>query len=225
MNFIIIFMTYLSLVNQLSFKFMKKSLKNYSCIILLLTGIFNAENVCSSDDEDLSLEDLYFDQTLQIQQGHNKPFDMRLYYEIHAADDSFNLVAHGGPSSTCLYYRFINDKKTHTPQAHTFYRPNKNDGFFKGKKTAEETERKSLSNLPVRVESHDDSLCDDHLSDETKDLSPAPNKLSIDQLKTIAQMAANTIAKTVRQNRNLPQKALRAKAAESVKNLSLIKID
>ena len=219
------FMTYLSLVNQLRFLFMKKLLKNYYCIILLLAGVFNAQNVCSSEDEELSLEDLYFEQTLRIQQGHNNPFGMRLYYEIHASDDWLNLVAHGGPSSTCFYYRFINDKKTHTPQAHTFYRPNKNDGFFKGKKTAEESERKSLSDLPVSVESHDDSLCDDHLSDQTKDLSPAPNKLSSDQLKTIAQMVANTIAKTVRKNRNLPQKALRAKAAESVKNLSLIKID
>ena len=204
---------------------MKKILMNYSCTILLLAGVFNAQNVCSTDDEELSLEDLYFEETLQIQQGHNKPFDIRLNYEIHAADDWFDLVAHGGPSSTCFYYHFINDKNTHTPQAHTFYRPNKNDGFFKGKKTAEKSERKSLSNVPVRVDFHDDSLSDDHLSDQTKDLSPAPNKLSIDQIKTIAQMVANTIAKTVRQNRNLPQKALRAKAAESIKDLSLIKID
>ncbi len=203
---------------------MKKSLKNYSCIILLLAGIFNAENVCSTNDEELSLEDLYLEQTLQIQQGDNKPFDMRLNYGIQAANDVGYLTSHGGASSTCLYYRFINDKNTHIPQAHTFFRSYNNLGFIKGKKTAEESERKSLSNVPVRVETHDDRLCDDHLSNQTKDLSPASNKLSSYQINTIAQMVANTIAKTVRENKNLPQKALRAKAAESVKNLSLIKI-
>ena len=205
---------------------MKKILMNYSCTIFLLAGVFNAQNVYSSNNEKLSYEDCYLKQTLRIQQGDNNPFDMRLDYEILAADYTGGPVAHGGPRSTCFYYRFINDKNTHTPQVHTFFRPYQNYDFLKGKKTLEQSERKSLSNLPVRVfQPYDGNLADQFISDETSVLSPAPNKLSISQLKTIAQMVANTVAKTVRQNRNLPQKALRAKAAESVKNLSLIKID
>ena len=204
---------------------MKKLVKNYSCIILLLAGIFNAQNVCSTNDEEISDKDHYFTQTVRIQQGHNKPFDMRIDYAILAANRTGSFVVHGGPWSTILFYRFTNDKNTQTPQAHTFFRPYHNYGFFKGKKTFEQSERKSLSNLPVGVALHDDSLRDDYLSEQTSDLSPAPNKLSISQLKTIAQIVANTIAKTVRQNKNLPHKALRAKATESVKNLSLIKID
>ena len=205
---------------------MKKLLKNYSCSILLLAGVFNAQNVCSSNNEKLSYEDCYLAQTVRIQQGDNKLFDMRLNYEILAADYTGGPVAHGGPWGTCFYYRFINDENTHTPQAHTFFRPYKNYDFLKGKKTLEQSEKKSLSNLPVRVlPPYGGNLWDQFISDQTSDLSPAPNKLSSDQLKTVAQMVANTVAKTVRQNRNLPQKALRAKAAESVQNLSLIKID
>ena len=204
---------------------MTKLVINFSGIILLLAGVFNAQSVCSTDHEELSLEDLYLEQTLQIQQGHNKPFDIRLNYGILAANRTGSFIVHGGPWSTCFFYRFTNDKNTHTPQAHKFFRSYKNLGFVKGKKTAEESEIKSFSNLPVRVAPHDDILRDDYLSNQTSDLSPAPNKLSSDQLKTIAQMVANTIAKTVKQNRNLTQKALRAKAAESIKNLSLIKID
>ena len=204
---------------------MKKLVKNYSCIIFLLAGVFNAQNVCSTNDEEISHKDHYFTQTVRIQQGQNKPFDMRLDYEILGADRTGSFVVHGGPYSTISFYRFINDNNTQTPQAHTFYRPYHNYGFFSGRKTHEQSEKKSLSNLPVRVSPHDYTLRDDYLSEQMSDLSPAPNKLSISQLKTIAQIVANTIAKTVRQNKNLPHKALRAKATESVKNLSLIKID
>ena len=205
---------------------MKKILMNYSCTIFLLAGIFNAQNACSTDDEELSLEDLYLEQTLQIQQGNNKPFDMRLNYGIHAANDSIDLVAHGESSSTCLFYRFINDKNTHTPQAHKFSRSYNNLGFVKGKKTSKGSERKSLSNLPLKASPHNDRfLWEEYLSEKTSNLSPASNKLSSYQINTIAQIVTDTLAKTVRQNRNLPKKALRAKAAESVKNLSLIKID